>query len=77
MAANNAIDSEIETSFPYDLSDFKQCSHAPIDFIIADLEIGIYQDVTNQMIAITMTGPVDQWFGVGFGNNNMNRMYLI
>ena len=83
IVANNPTHSELETALPkedaadYDLVDFRQCSHAQIDFIITDLKIDIYQDVTNQRIAMIMTGPVDQWFGFGFGNHNMNRMYLV
>ena len=40
-------------------------------------EMGLSIEITEPIVKITMSGPSDTWFGVGFGNTIMDGTYSI
>ena len=42
-----------------------------------NIDLTVLVDVTNNSVTLTMEGPSNKWFGVGFGSSNMSGAYTL
>ena len=42
-----------------------------------NIDLTVSVDVANNSVTLTMEGPSNKWFGVGFGSSNMSGAYTL